>query len=322
MNHQFSRRIAVCLGLLVALFPGCFDSREGESDRRLRVVATVGMVAELARQIGGPEVQVEQLIGSGVDPHLYRATRDDVRKIFAADLVLYSGLMLEGKLADTLKRLSVARPVKQVTSGLTTDQLIQSKDSPEHYDPHVWMDIALWAECTKTVEEELAKLIPSRAEEFTQRANRYRQDLQKLHAFGKQAIQSIPMSHRVLITSHDAFSYFGRAYGLDVYAIQGVSSDSEAGLKRINRMVDLMVHLRVQAVFVESSIPRKSMEALIEGARSRGHSVKIGGELFSDAMGQPNTYRGTYVGMMDHNITMVTRALGGDVPEEGFHGNL
>jgi manganese/zinc/iron transport system substrate-binding protein len=184
------------------------------------------------------------------------------------------------------------------------------------------MDVSAWSRCVDTVAEALSKFDPDFAEEYARNAREYQQSLADLHAYGLRSIGSIPASSRVLITSHDAFNYFGRAYGLDVQGVQGISTESEAGLQRINELVDLIVSRGVRAVFVESSVSRKNIDALVEGARAKKHEIKIGGELFSDAMGEQNTYEGSYIGMLDHNITLVTRALGGEAPERGMHGKL
>jgi len=316
----------VCL-LLVSLVVGCAEENHvptagNSSGKRIQAVATVGMVADIVRNVGGDRVDVIQLMGAGVDPHLYKATRDDVELIMSGDIVFYSGLMLEGKMIDTLVKIGRSRPVYAVTENLPPNVLLEPDDFSGHYDPHVWMDVSAWSECVPAVVEALAKLDPDHAEEFQANAQRYREELAKLDEYGKRAIATIPEQGRVLITSHDAFNYFGRAYDLDVQGVQGLSTESEAGLQRINALVDLIVDKQIKAVFVESSVPRKNVEAIVAGARSRGHEVAIGGELYSDAMGQTGTYEGTYVGMLDHNITLVTRALGGEAPAGGLNGKL
>lgn len=288
----------------------------------IRVIATVGMVADLVRHVGGSDVTVTQICGSGVDPHLYKATRDDVRSIMSADMVFHCGLMLEGKLADTLEKVGEMKPVVAVAERLDRSFLLEPDDFTGHFDPHVWMDVSAWSAGVDAVADALAKFDPIHAEDYRTRAARYREELARLHEYGLTVISSIPEESRVLVTSHDAFNYFGRAYRLEVQGVQGLSTESESGLQRINELVDLLVTRNVQAVFVESSVPRKNIEALVEGARSRGHRVRIGGELFSDAMGSDATYEGTYVGMLDHNLTLVAHTLGGKVPSRGFQGKL
>jgi manganese/zinc/iron transport system substrate-binding protein len=186
----------------------------------------------------------------------------------------------------------------------------------------VWVDVSAWSQCVSAVAEALAEFDPPHAQQYQANAQAYRQQLAELHEYGVRSLGSIPAERRVLITSHDAFNYFGRAYGLDVQGVQGISTESEAGLQRVNELVSRIVERKVPAVFVESSVPRKNIDALVEGARARKHPVQVGAELYSDAMGEAGTYEGTYVGMLDHNITRVTRALGGDAPPRGMQGKL
>ena len=320
--------------LLFALVAGCNTNSSSttngdatspvtyQGDYPLHSAATVGMVADIVRQIGGEHVTVTQICGPGVDPHLYKATRDDVQELSSADIIFYSGLMLEGKLSDTLIKMARKRPVVAVTEVIDESILLEPEEMEGHYDPHVWMDVSAWSKCVEAVTGALSEFDPSHADQYQQNAKSLLEKLNALHEYGLKAIGSIPKSSRVLVTSHDAFNYLGRAYGLDVQGVQGISTESEAGLQRVNELVDMLVTKDVRAVFIESSVPRKSIDALVEGARAKGHEVVIGGELFSDAMGEDGTYEGTYIGMLDHNITTVTRALGGEAPEKGLHGKL
>jgi manganese/zinc/iron transport system substrate-binding protein len=287
-----------------------------------RVVTTVGMVTDIVKHVAGDKAAVTGLIGSGVDPHLYKPTRNDVIALQDAEIVFYSGLMLEGKMADTLEKIGRVKPVIPVTQRIDPSYLLTPPHLEGHPDPHVWMDPLAWAKCVEAVAEALSKWDPTNAEFYRANAESYVQTLQELHAYGKQAIATIPEKSRVLITSHDAFNYFGRAFGIRVLGLQGISTESEAGLQDINRLVDLIVNRNIRSVFIETSVSAKNIQALVEGARARGKDVTIGGELFSDAMGAPGTYEGTYVGMIDHNITTVTRALGGDAPARGMQGKL
>lgn len=315
-------------GFLLALIgavavAGCTGRpKPADSRSTLRVAATTGMVADLVRNVGGDLVEVTQIMGAGVDPHLYKATRDDVQTILDADAIFYSGLMLEGKMADTLVKVGRDRPVFAVTELLDESSLIEPEGAEGHPDPHVWMDIAAWSEGVTAVEKALAGLLPQHASKLAENAAAHRTELLKLDAYAHEAIATIPEGQRVLVTSHDAFNYFGRAYGLEVLGVQGLSTESEAGLRRINELVDLLVERRTPAVFVESSVSPKNIRALVDGAASRGMEVAIGGELFSDAMGEAGTYEGTYIGMLDHNVTTVARALGGEAPECGHSGRL
>ena len=288
----------------------------------IQAITTVGMVADVVRNVGGDRVEVTQIMGSGVDPHLYKSTSDDVRTILAGDIVFYAGLMLEGKMADTLIKVSRSKPVYAITEEIDESILLEPDDFEGHFDPHVWMDVDAWSNCVDAVAKALSAFDSKNADKYESNATAYREQLKQLHEYGQKSIATIPESSRVLITSHDAFNYFGRAYGLDVQGVQGISTESESGLQRINKLVDTLVEKDIRAVFVESSVPRKNIEALVDGARSRQQDVTIGGELFSDAMGEDGTYEGTYIGMLDHNITTVTRALGGEAPKLGMNGKL
>ena len=288
-----------------------------------RISATTGMVADLVRQVAGDRGAVTAIIGEGVDPHLYVPTRSDAAALMEADIVFYSGLLLEGKMTDTLIRVARSgRPVHAVTELVDESLLLQPEEFAGHFDPHLWMDAAGWIHAVDAVAAALAAFDPAAESGYRERAAAYTATLEELHAYARRVLGTIPEPQRILVTAHDAFNYFGRAYGLEVAGIQGMSTESEAGLDRINRLVDLLVARGIGAVFVETTIADRNVRALLEGAAARGHRVVVGGELFSDAMGQPGTYEGTYVGMLDHNVTTVARALGGTAPEGGFQGRL
>ncbi len=284
------------LGLSIA-YTGCDFVESSDSQAALpmprrrgtqpiSIVATVGMVADMVRQLGGDQVVVEQIMGAGVDPHLYKGTRDDVRLILAGELVFYSGLMLEGKLAHMLEKVARRKPVIAITQTLKPSQLLTEADSIHHADPHVWMDVAAWSDCSRTITQTLCQFDPDHQPQYEAASEAYRRQLQSLHDYAKQVMSTIPQRGRVLITSHDAFHYFGRAYQIEVFGVQGLSTDSEAGLTQINALVSMIVEREIKAVFVESSVPQKSLRAVVDGAASRGHKIVIGGELFSDAMGR------------------------------------
>jgi manganese/zinc/iron transport system substrate-binding protein len=302
---------------------GCnVASETADAARKPRVVATTGMVADMVRSIAGDAVEVTQIMGAGVDPHLYKATRDDVETILSADAVFYSGLLLEGKMADTFVKVGRTRPVYAVTELIDESKLLTPDGAEGHADPHVWMDVATWSAGIPVVRDALTELLPDKAIDFAAGADAYKAELTKLDEYARTKIATIPKAARVLVTSHDAFNYFGRAYDLEVLGVQGLSTESEAGLQRVNELVTLLVDRKVAAVFVESSVSPKNIRALIDGAASHGHKVVIGGELFSDAMGAAGTTEGTYVGMIDHNVTTVVRALGGEADACGFTGKL
>lgn len=288
-----------------------------------KAAATVGMITDIVREVAGDRAQVEGIIGEGVDPHLYKPTRKDVVTLSQADIVFYNGLMLEGKMGDVLVRVArKGKPVYAVTQEILDQGGYVITDDTDHYDPHVWMDVQGWIRAVDVVAKGLSEFDPDHAADYAANAEAYKKQLKKLDDYARKVIGSIPENQRVLVTAHDAFSYLGRAYGLDVRGIQGLSTESEAGVQDIEKLIDFLAERGIPAVFVETSVADKNVRALIEGARARGHTVKIGGELFSDAMGAPGTYEGTYIGMIDHNVTMIARALGGDAPAGGMQEKL
>jgi manganese/zinc/iron transport system substrate-binding protein len=284
---------------------------------RLSIVATTGMIADAARQVGGDLVNVTALMGPGVDPHAYRQTRSDIVATAQADLVLWNGLYLEAQLEEFLLELAETRPVVAVAEAIPETQLIGSEDYEDSFDPHVWMNPNLWSRVVLATRDAMIAAAPDHADAFTANARSHLEDLAALAVYAQSVLASIPAEARVLLTAHDAFNYFGAAYGFEVVGIQGISTESEAGLSRIAELVDLLVARDIRAVFVESSVSDRNIRALIEGAGARGHTVVIGGELFSDAMGAPGSYEGSYLGMIDHNVTTIARALGGQAPERG-----
>lgn len=292
------------------------------ADAPLKVVATTGMIADAARQVGGDHVDVRGLMGPGVDPHAYRQTRSDIVAMTRADLILWHGLYLEAQMEDFFHDLERKRTVVAVAEGIDTSKLRAHDDYADKYDPHVWMTPELWRDVVLEVQAALTEVRPEAAEVFAANAQAHLADIDRLTAYADQVLASVPDNNKVLVTAHDAFGYFGESFGFEVLGIQGISTQSEAGLNRIGELVDLLVDRKITAVFVESSVSDRSIRALIEGAAAKGHEVHVGGELFSDAMGEEGTYEGTYVGMLDHNITVIASALGGDVPDRGMDGKL
>ncbi|NND41232.1 MAG: zinc ABC transporter solute-binding protein [Silicimonas sp.] len=292
------------------------------ADAALKLVATTGMIADTARAVGGDLVEVRALMGPGVDPHAYRQTRTDILAMRRADLILWNGLYLEAQMEDVLGDLAAQVPVRAVAEAVEPERRIAHDDYQDRYDPHVWMDPVLWRDVTKAVRDALIEIAPDHADTFETRAAAFLEELEALAAYTTGVLATVPEDKRVLVTAHDAFNYFGRAYGFEVIGIQGISTESEAGLNRITELVNMLVERGISAVFVESSVSDRSIRALIEGAAAQGHEVRVGGELFSDAMGAPGTYEGTYVGMIDHNATVIAVALGGDAPERGMTGQL
>lgn len=273
-----------------------------------RVLATTTIVADLVRQVGGDRVAVDCLMRPGIDPHSYRATPRDADRLAAADLVVASGLHLEGRLATILERLARTRPVVSVGDRLPEDQLLDAGGGG--HDPHVWFDPRLWSLAAPVVAEALAVLDPAAAADYRSRATAYAADLAAVDARLREEIAGIPAGSRVLVTAHDAFRYFGRAYGLEVIGVQGTSTESEAGLGDINNLVDLLVSRGIPAVFVETSVSDRDVAALREGARARGHEVSLGGRLFSDSLGGPGSGGETLVEALAANVTAIVAGLG------------
>lgn len=270
-------------------------------------VCTTGMVADLVRKIGDEKVSVVQMMGEGVDPHLYKASPGDVAKLNGAAIIFYSGLHLEGKMSDVFVRMARRKPTFAVTEYIAEGRVL---DNPAGaFDPHLWFDVSLWREGAGVVRDALKTYDPANAAYYQSRADSYQAELAKLHDDVKATLATIPKESRVLVTAHDAFRYFGRAYDVDVRGIQGISTESEAGVKEINSLVQFLVDRRIKAVFVESSVSDKNVTALLEGCAAKGHKVVIGGELFSDAMGKDGTPEGTYIGMIQHNVATIVKAL-------------
>lgn len=312
-----SRRVLLALGALALPAPALAQRRPPVA------LCTVAMVGDMARAVAGPALRTETLIGEGVDPHLFRPTRSDIARILAADIILANGHRLEGRMGDVLERARAAgKPVLLVAESLPRDRLRANEDYPDAADPHVWMDPTLWAEAAGALPPLFARLLPAEAAGFDQRLVAFRVRLARLDAYGRQVLGSVPAAQRLLVTAHDAFAYFGARYDLEVDSIQGLSTESEANLARIEALVARLVERRVPAVFAESSVPDRAVRALIEGAGARGQRVALGGTLFADSMGRPGTYEGTYEGMLDHNFTTIARALGGSAPTRGLDGRL
>lgn len=325
MHSSLHSRFLTACSLIAFLCVPAFSTVADEDTPRpppRSVVVTTGMLADLARSILPEDAKIRALMGPGIDPHLFKPTRDDVARIMAADLVVVNGLKLEGKMGDVITRAARDRWAIAVGDLLYEKDVIRPEGAEDHPDPHVWMDPSLWASAAERFAYVVGVEAPPDAAETKARAEAYANELRALDEWARGVMETIPASQRVLITSHDAFAYLGRAYDMRVEGVQGLSTDSEPGLQRIGELVDLIVENKVPAVFVESSVPRKSIEALIEGAQARGHKVVIGGELFSDALGPAGTWEGTVPGMIDHNVTTIVRALGGKAAPGGWKGRL
>ncbi len=289
---------------------------------RYNVVATTGMLADLMRNLGGSLVQVKGLMGTGVDPHSYRHTRSAIVAMIRADLTVRHGLHLEMQMMDFFSKLSRKRSVVAATDTIPKNLLRPYDGQSSRFDPHVWMDPSLWVFVAEDMADVLTKALPDHADDLVHNLGSYRKELIDLDRYAQTCFASIPEQSRVLVTAHDAFGYLGKRYGIEVIGLQGMSTNSEAGVFRISELVDTLVTRNIGAVFVESSVSSRNLRALIEGAAARGHSLALGGELYSDAMGLDGTYTGTYLGMIDHNVTTITRALGGTPPDRGRLGKL
>jgi manganese/zinc/iron transport system substrate-binding protein len=312
-NPVRAGRAALALAALAGLAAAPFAVAQ-EQPRPVEVLATVGMIADVAENVGGACVEVTQLMGPGVDPHLYQASAGDVRRFQEADLILYAGYALEGQLGDVLERFGERTPTIAVGPASIDPAALITTQDVYGIDPHLWMDPSLWARTAPTIAEAIGAIAPSCAATVRANAEAYVAQLEALHAWAGEALATIPAAQRILVTAHDAFEYYGRAYGLEVAGIQGISTESEAGVADIREMAALVAERRVPAVFVETTINPRTIQAVIDAAAERGHEVRIGAELYSDAMGEPGTAGGSYVGMIYQNTVAIARELGGAVP--------
>lgn len=298
--------------LLVMLAPGCRPGSTGHrgADGKLQVVATTNIVGDLVEAVAGDRIDVASLMGPGVDPHLYKASEGDVRRMAAADAIFYGGLHLEGKMSEVFEQMR-SRGIKTfaVTDGNPRSSYIESLNFGGNYDPHIWFDVALWRGAARHVRNSLAGIDSTSAAVFDSNLVSYLADLDSLDAYVRKRASEVPDEKRVVITSHDAFGYFGRAYGFEVHGLQGISTATEAGAADVQALADFVAEREIPALFVESSVSPRGIEAVREAVRSRGFDVRIGGNLFSDALGSPATPEGTYVGMFRHNVDTIVDAL-------------
>ncbi|MGH7506135.1 MAG: metal ABC transporter solute-binding protein, Zn/Mn family, partial [Longimicrobiales bacterium] len=272
-----------------------------------------GMIADIVARVGGERVRVEGLMGPGIDPHLYKASAGDVRSLARADIIFYNGLHLEAAMAEVLEEMGERVRSVAVTDDIERDRLLAPPEFKGAYDPHVWFDVTLWQEAVRKVGEALVAYDPAGAAVYRSNARRYGEELEALDVWVRGRAAELPRERRVLVTAHDAFNYFGRAYGFEVRGLQGISTASEAGAGDVQRLADEIVRRRVPAMFVETSVSRRTVEALQAAVRARGFDVRIGGSLYSDAMGDAGTPDGTYVGMVRHNVNTIVDALSAPV---------
>jgi manganese/zinc/iron transport system substrate-binding protein len=306
--------VAVAVSLLAALpLAGCGASSAADADvgdRKVRVTTTTNFITDTVRRIGGERVEVKGLMGPGVDPHLYKASADDVSTLRDADLIVYGGLQLEGKMTDLLDKLAERQTTVAITKDIPRDRLLEpARGAREQFDPHVWFDVMLWKTAARTAAAALKAKDPEHAAVYDRNLSRYLAELDEADRYVARRMREIPDRQRVLVTSHDAFEYLGNRYGLEVLAIQGISTAAEATTADIQRVAKALAEARVQAVFVESSVPRQTIDAVLAAARREGQPARVGGALYSDAAGDEGTPEGTYVGMVRANADTIVEGL-------------
>lgn len=283
---------------------------------RIQIVTTIGQIADAARNVGGDLVDVQALMGPGIDPHLYKASEGDVFTLLEADIIFYNGLHLEGRMGDVLERLTNEKPVIAVAEAIPEEMLLAPPEFQGQFDPHVWFDPEMWGLVVQRIADALSEYDPDNAETYQANADAYLEELSALDAEWIAKINSIPEESRVMVTAHDAFNYFGRHFDIEVVGLQGISTETEAGVSDLQRVANLIVERKIPAIFVETSVSPRTIEAVQAAVQDRGAEVTIGGQIFSDAMGDEGTPEGTYVGMVEHNINTITEALGGTVDDE------
>lgn len=308
--HHYFPRLTVALSLLIALLTlsSCGD-RDERASGKLRIVTTTTMITDLVKNIGGDSVSVQGLMGSGVDPHLYKASEGDVSKLAGADVVFYSGLHLEGKLVDVFEKMGRNTNTIALSDTLDKNKLIGSEYFASNYDPHIWFNIRYWKEITTYLTERMSALDPDNADYFRANEKSYLKKLGELESEVRATVATLPENRRVLVTAHDAFNYFGREYGFEVVGLQGLSTATEAGVQDVQKLARLIIDKQVSAIFVETSVPRRTIEALQQAVMAEGFDVQIGGTLYSDALGSKGTDEGTYIGMVAYNVNTIVNAL-------------
>ena len=282
---------------------------ETKDTGKLKIVATTSMITDIVQNIGGDFVELQGLMGAGVDPHLYKASEGDVAKLYNADIIFYNGLHLEGKLVEVFEKMEQTKTTIALGESLPKDQLIGSEYFASNYDPHVWFNIQFFKQFAMTVTEQLSKKDPENSVNYIANEKIYLAKLDALEAEVTATIATLPEEKRILVTAHDAFNYFGKSYGFNVVGLQGLSTATEAGVQDVQRLSDFIIENKVNAIFVESSVPRRTIEALQAAVLSKKHEVIIGGSLYSDALGSTGTEEGTYVGMFKSNVNTIVNAL-------------
>ncbi len=296
--------------ILIALLLFSCKKEIKKENEKLNVVTTTSMITDLAKNIGGDAIDVKGLMGSGVDPHLYKASEGDVTKLLNADIIFYNGLHLEGKLVEVFEKME-SQDIKTIAIGESLDKsiLIGSDYFASNYDPHVWFSVDNWKTIAKFVIEQLSAIDQKNAETFKTNGKIYLTKLNELETKLESVISTLPKEKRILVTAHDAFSYFGKAYDFNVVGLQGISTATEAGVQDVQKLANFIIEKEVKAIFVETSVPKRTIEALQAAVKSKDHEVSIGGTLYSDALGNSGTVEGTYIGMFEYNVNTIINAL-------------
>lgn len=279
------------------------------TDEPVKIVATTGMIGDAVQNIAGPRAEVITLMGPGVDPHLYKATHGDLEHLTQADIVYYNGLHLEGKMGEVFRKLSRTKPVVAVAENIPEERLRKISGFQGAYDPHIWFDVQLWKQAVTGISEHLQRYDSTHRSHYSTLSERYLRQLDSLDGAVRKSLAEIPEAQRILITAHDAFGYFGDAYGFEVRGLQGISTLSEFGLRDVTELVDFIISRKVKAIFVETSVSEKTVQAVVEGCQEKGWDVRIGGSLYSDALGESGTPEGTYIGMVSANVRTIVQSL-------------
>lgn len=292
--------------VMLGMVSGCTNSKD---DGKIKVVSTIGMIHDIVRNVGDDLVVAKGLMGPGVDPHLYKPSAGDVSTLAKADIIFYNGLHLEAKMGEVLEKMGDKRVVVAVTNTIPKDKLLAPAEFEGMPDPHVWFDVSLWMNAVESVRAALVLRDSTNTETYNKNAKEYVEKLKQLDTKVKQKIAMLPPEERILVTAHDAFNYFGKAYGFTVKGLQGISTAAEAGTRDVQDLATFIAEKKIPAIFVESAVPERHIRAVQDAVVAKGWQVKIGGELFADAMGDSDTKEGTYIGMIDHNVETIVNAL-------------
>jgi len=316
---MYKKMILLSIIINLLIFTGCAQkensSKRDYSTRQINAVTTIGMIADAVKNVGGERVNVTGLMGPGVDPHLYKASEGDVSRMASADVIFYNGLHLEGKMTEVFEQMQQRIKTVAVTDGIDRYLLLSPKEFKGAHDPHIWFDVILWMAVIEKIRDTLIEMDPDNMTVYWNNSQQYVTKLVELQKYITGQLNQFPLEKRILITAHDAFNYFGRAYDFEVRGLQGISTATEAGAGDVQTLAQYIADNTVSAIFVETSVPLRNIEALQAAVKSRGYAAKIGGSLFSDAMGDPSTPEGTYIGMVRHNVNTIVNALSGAIEE-------